>query len=116
MIAVLMTAVEQIKNCWEIQRSFQWLTLINGTQSQNQSKKTGNVYSGAVLTFISVCYALLILWRKGILGNFQQVHSFVLFARLIYCWLYKLFSATSMIVSSKNKRVTTHGQANHYLS
>lgn len=116
MIAVLMTAVEQIKNCWEIQRSFQWLTLINGTQSQNQSKKIGNVYTRAVLTFISVCYALLILCRKGILDNFQRVRSFVLFAGLIYCWLYKLFSATSMIVSSKNKRLTTHRQANHYLS
>lgn len=39
----LRTAVEQIRKSLEIQRSFQWLTLINGTQSQNQSKTTSNV-------------------------------------------------------------------------
>lgn len=37
------TAVEQIRNNLEVQRSFQWLTLINGTQSQSQSKMTSNV-------------------------------------------------------------------------
>lgn len=39
----LRTAVEQIRNSLEMQRTFKWLTLINGTQSQSQSKIVFNV-------------------------------------------------------------------------
>lgn len=109
--------MKQIKNYLEIQRSFQSLTLINKTQSQTQSKMTSNVQIGVALTFVLMCYALLTLWRKGLSDRiFSWFTDSYLFAELIYYWLYKLFSAASMIISSRNKRVTIHGFLNHYLS
>lgn len=113
----LRTAVEQIKNNLEIQRSFQWLTLINETLSQTQSKATSNVPAGVALTFILMCYALLTLWRECISDRiFSWFTDSYLFAGLIHYCLYKLFSATNVIISSRNKRVTTRGLPNHYLS
>lgn len=117
MSSFLRTAVKQIKNNLEIQRSFQWLTLINETQSQTKSKMISNAQIWVALTFILMCYALLTLWRKGVSDRiFSWFTDSYLFAGLIYYQLYKLFSATSMIISSRNKRVTIHGLPNHYLS
>lgn len=113
----LRTRVEQIRNNLEIQRSFQWLTLMNEVQSQTQSKMTSNVQIGVMLTFILMCYALLTLWRKGISDRiFSWFTDSYLFAGLIHYWLYKLFSGTSTIISIRNKRVSTRGLTNPYLS
>lgn len=47
--------MKQIRNNLETQKSFQWLTLINETQSQTQSKMTSSVQIGVALTFILMC-------------------------------------------------------------
>lgn len=47
----LKTAVKQIRSNLKIQISFQWLTLINETQSQTQPKMTSSVQIGVALTF-----------------------------------------------------------------